>query len=204
MQTITAKADSCIAQPVIAPFLAGAGGPRIVREACRRRPAAGHRLTTENHRAVVIPTLAPFLTEYANASNQRTMPADEPCAPSAPRQGRPHLRRRPGPGSAARHQRGPPRRALVEQPLNRVRRRHLTTRWWPAISRSSDRAPWARASTRRFPPSPPAGRRSGPAPPSPRGWSALTWSPSATASAWVSNLAPRTSRRRWVRSWPAV
>ncbi|MDR2112881.1 MAG: DNA cytosine methyltransferase [Candidatus Accumulibacter sp.] len=35
-------------------------------------------LTTENHRAIVAPALAPFLTEHANASNQRTMPADAP------------------------------------------------------------------------------------------------------------------------------
>ncbi|MBH4492713.1 DNA cytosine methyltransferase [Pseudomonas aeruginosa] len=59
------------------PFLVGAGGP-----AYSGKPTAANQplgtLTTENHRAVVMPTLAPFLTEHANASNQRTMPADAP------------------------------------------------------------------------------------------------------------------------------
>lgn len=59
------------------PFLIGAGGP-----AYSGKPTAANQpmgtLTTENHRAVVTPTLAPFLTEHANASNQRTMPADAP------------------------------------------------------------------------------------------------------------------------------
>ncbi|TCL06875.1 DNA cytosine methyltransferase [Sodalis ligni] len=77
MQTVTSKADSCLAQPVFAPFTAGAGGPEY-----SGKPAAVDQpfgtLTTENHRAVVGPVLAPFLNEHANASNQRTMPVDEP------------------------------------------------------------------------------------------------------------------------------
>lgn len=35
-------------------------------------------VTTGGHHAVVVPTLAPFLTEHANASSQRTFRADEP------------------------------------------------------------------------------------------------------------------------------
>ena len=77
VQTITSKADSCVAQPVFTPFLAGAGGPAYSGKPVSVDQPLG-TLTTENHRAVVMPELAPFLTEHANASKQRTMPADEP------------------------------------------------------------------------------------------------------------------------------
>jgi DNA (cytosine-5)-methyltransferase 1 len=77
VQTITSKADSCVAQPVLTPFLAGAGGPAYSGKPVSVDQPFG-TLTTENHRAVVTPELAPFITEHANASNQRTMPADEP------------------------------------------------------------------------------------------------------------------------------
>lgn len=59
------------------PFLVGAGGPSYSGKPTPADQPLG-TLTTENHRAVVTPTLAPFLTEHANASNQRTMPADAP------------------------------------------------------------------------------------------------------------------------------
>lgn len=59
VQTITAKADSCIAQPVLIPFVAGAGGPSY-----SGKPTAANQpfgtLTTENHRTIVAPVLAPL------------------------------------------------------------------------------------------------------------------------------------------------
>ncbi|KFJ08979.1 C-5 cytosine-specific DNA methylase family protein [Delftia acidovorans] len=59
------------------PFIVGAGGPVY-----SGRPAATDRpigtVTTQNHRAVAQPVIAPYLNEHANASNQRTMPADAP------------------------------------------------------------------------------------------------------------------------------
>jgi DNA (cytosine-5)-methyltransferase 1 len=59
------------------PFFVGQGGP-----AYSGKPATTDKpfgtLTTENHRAVVQPVLAPFIGEHANSSNQRNMPADEP------------------------------------------------------------------------------------------------------------------------------
>jgi DNA (cytosine-5)-methyltransferase 1 len=59
------------------PFIVGAGGPVY-----SGRPAATDRpigtVTTQNHRAVAQPVMAPYLNEHANASNQRTMPADAP------------------------------------------------------------------------------------------------------------------------------
>ncbi|CAN7361900.1 DNA cytosine methyltransferase [Acidovorax sp. LjRoot118] len=59
------------------PFIVGAGGPTY-----SGRPAGTDQpmgtLTADNHRALTEPVLAPFLNEHANASNQRTMPADEP------------------------------------------------------------------------------------------------------------------------------
>lgn len=77
LPTVTTGNHHILGQPVMTPFLAGAGGP-----AYSGKPSAANQpmgtLTTENHRAVVMPTLAPFLTEHANASNQRTMPADAP------------------------------------------------------------------------------------------------------------------------------
>lgn len=59
------------------PFIVGAGGPIY-----SGKPAATDKpfgtLTTENHRHLVQPILAPFMTEHANASSPRCMPADEP------------------------------------------------------------------------------------------------------------------------------
>lgn len=59
------------------PFIVGAGGP-----AYGGKPTAVDKpfgtLTAENHRAIVVPTIAPVLTEHANASSPRCMPADEP------------------------------------------------------------------------------------------------------------------------------
>jgi DNA (cytosine-5)-methyltransferase 1 len=59
------------------PFIVGAGGPTY-----SGRPAAADQplgtLTAENQRAVAQPVLAPFVSEHANASNQRNMAADEP------------------------------------------------------------------------------------------------------------------------------
>ncbi|MGE5623109.1 MAG: DNA cytosine methyltransferase, partial [Bacillota bacterium] len=59
------------------PFIIGAGGP-----AYSGKPTAVDKpfgtLTTENHRAIVQPVLAPVLIEHANASSPRCMPADEP------------------------------------------------------------------------------------------------------------------------------
>ncbi|MGJ3704597.1 DNA cytosine methyltransferase [Variovorax sp. AFSI2.2] len=58
-------------------FIVGAGGP-----AYSGKPASAEQplgtLTTENHRAVAQPVLAPFVSEHANASNQRNMAANEP------------------------------------------------------------------------------------------------------------------------------
>jgi DNA (cytosine-5)-methyltransferase 1 len=80
--TVTSQgSQGALSQPLLAPFMAGAGGPEYAG-----KPVSANRpfgtLTTENHRAVVSPELmpmsAPFLTEHANSSNQRTMPADEP------------------------------------------------------------------------------------------------------------------------------
>ncbi|KQM79845.1 DNA cytosine methyltransferase [Xylophilus sp. Leaf220] len=59
------------------PFIVGAGGP-----AYAGKPTAVDRplgtTPTANHRALTQPVLAPFLNEHANASNQRTLAADEP------------------------------------------------------------------------------------------------------------------------------
>jgi DNA (cytosine-5)-methyltransferase 1 len=59
------------------PFIVGAGGSEYSGKPAPIDQPIG-TLTTENHRAVVNPVLAPFLNEHANASNQRTMPVDEP------------------------------------------------------------------------------------------------------------------------------
>ena len=59
------------------PFIVGAGGPVYSgRPAPTDRPVG--TVTTQNHRAVAQPVIAPYLNEHANASNQRTMPADAP------------------------------------------------------------------------------------------------------------------------------
>ncbi|KTT11520.1 DNA cytosine methyltransferase [Pseudacidovorax intermedius] len=59
------------------PFIVGAGGPTYAGKPQSMGAPLG-TLTADNHRAVVAPTLAPFITEHANASNQRTMAANEP------------------------------------------------------------------------------------------------------------------------------
>jgi DNA (cytosine-5)-methyltransferase 1 len=59
------------------PFIVGAGGP-----AYSGKPAPVGQvlstITTENHRALVQPVLAPFINEHANSSTQRTMSAAAP------------------------------------------------------------------------------------------------------------------------------
>lgn len=77
LPTVTTGNHHMLGQPVMTPFLAGAGGPSYSGKPTSANQPMG-TLTTENHRAVVMPALAPFLTEHANASNQRTMPADAP------------------------------------------------------------------------------------------------------------------------------
>ncbi len=59
------------------PFIVGAGGPVYSGKPVPLSQPFG-TLTTENHRALVQPILAPFIGEHANGSNQRSMAADEP------------------------------------------------------------------------------------------------------------------------------
>jgi DNA (cytosine-5)-methyltransferase 1 len=59
------------------PFIVGAGGPIYSGKPVSVDQPFG-TLTTENHRALVQPVLAPFIGEHANGSNQRSMAADEP------------------------------------------------------------------------------------------------------------------------------
>lgn len=59
------------------PFIVGAGGPTYGGKPVALDQPLG-TLTTENHRALAQPVLAPFIGEHANASNQRNMPADAP------------------------------------------------------------------------------------------------------------------------------
>lgn len=59
------------------PFIVGQGGPVYSGKPVGVDAPMG-TIPTTNHRAVDEPILAPFLNEHANASNQRTMPADEP------------------------------------------------------------------------------------------------------------------------------
>lgn len=80
--TVTGQgSQGAVSQPVLAPFMAGAGGPTYAGKPVGIDQPFG-TLTTENHRAAIAshlqPIGAPFLTEHANSSNQRTMPADEP------------------------------------------------------------------------------------------------------------------------------
>lgn len=77
LPTVTTGNHHMLGQPVMTPFLTGAGGPSYSGKPTPADQPLG-TLTTENHRAVVTPTLAPFITEHANASNQRTMQADAP------------------------------------------------------------------------------------------------------------------------------
>lgn len=59
------------------PFFVGAGGPRFAGKPVSVDQPIG-TLTTENHRALTQPVLAPFINEHAQSANQRTMPANEP------------------------------------------------------------------------------------------------------------------------------
>ncbi|MCL6366212.1 DNA cytosine methyltransferase [Pectobacterium carotovorum subsp. carotovorum] len=59
------------------PFIVGAGGPEYSGKPVAINQPFG-TIVSENHRAVVTPILTPFINEHANASNQRTMPIDEP------------------------------------------------------------------------------------------------------------------------------
>lgn len=74
MQTITSKADSCVAQPILA--------PAVLTNTSGHSGAAAQdplpTVTTGGHHAAMSAVLTPYLTEHANASNQRTMAADEP------------------------------------------------------------------------------------------------------------------------------
>lgn len=77
MQTITAKADSCVAQPVLAPMLVGAGGPSYSgKPAAVDQPMGTH--TTENHRAAATVSLVPFVADQSRPLNATTAAADEP------------------------------------------------------------------------------------------------------------------------------
>ena len=59
------------------PFIVGAGGPIYGGKPTSIDKPLG-TLTTENHRAVVVPMIAPVLTEHANASSPRSWSAEEP------------------------------------------------------------------------------------------------------------------------------
>ena len=74
VQTITSKADSAVAAPVLAPML-------VVNTTGHSGAAVGQpapTITTGGHHALAGAALAPFIGEHANASNQRNMAADEP------------------------------------------------------------------------------------------------------------------------------
>ena len=79
-QTITAKADSAVVVPHLTIFRGGATGsdlaapmPTVTAGGEMKRPAgAAHAL------GIVEASIAPFITEHANASNQRNIPVDEP------------------------------------------------------------------------------------------------------------------------------
>jgi DNA (cytosine-5)-methyltransferase 1 len=59
------------------PFIVGQGGPVYSGKPVPVDAPVG-TIQTTNHRGVVQPVLAPFISEHANGSNQRNMPADEP------------------------------------------------------------------------------------------------------------------------------
>ncbi|MBS0661388.1 MAG: DNA cytosine methyltransferase [Verrucomicrobia bacterium] len=69
-QTLTAKADSCLCVPHMTKFRTGSTGAGM------NEPVP--TVTAAHALGVVEAQLAPFLTEHANASGQRTFPADEP------------------------------------------------------------------------------------------------------------------------------
>ncbi|SFE88056.1 DNA (cytosine-5)-methyltransferase 1 [Paracidovorax wautersii] len=81
VQTITSKADSCVAQPVLTPYMVNTRNGERAGQQPRVRSAEEPYWTVTSQGsqgAVAAPVLAPFVTEHANASTQRTMAADEP------------------------------------------------------------------------------------------------------------------------------
>ncbi|GAA5231794.1 DNA cytosine methyltransferase [Verticiella sediminum] len=78
LQTITSKADSGLAQPVLAPLVVtnmpGYPGASTGTSGGGATTSGGPEGSSGGNGAA----LAPFLTEHANASNQRTTPADAP------------------------------------------------------------------------------------------------------------------------------
>lgn len=80
-QTITAKADSCIALPVLTPYMVNTRNGERAGQQPRVRGAEEPYWTVTglgSQGALAAPVMTPFLTEHANSSNQRTMAADEP------------------------------------------------------------------------------------------------------------------------------
>lgn len=61
------------------PFIVGVGG-RMGDTLERGTSGPMQTITAKADSAVVVPALAPFLTEHANGSNQRNMPADAPLS----------------------------------------------------------------------------------------------------------------------------
>lgn len=59
------------------PYIVGVGG-RMGQSPARSVDCPAQTITAKADSCVAQPVLAPFLTEHANASNQRTMPAPEP------------------------------------------------------------------------------------------------------------------------------
>lgn len=59
------------------PFIVGVGG-RMGQSPARSVHAPAQTITSKADSCVAQPVLAPYLSEHANASNQRTMPADQP------------------------------------------------------------------------------------------------------------------------------
>ncbi len=81
VQTITSKADSCVAQPVLTPYMVNTRNGERAGQQPRVRSAEEPYWTVTSQGsqgALAAPVLAPFVTEHANASTQRTMAADEP------------------------------------------------------------------------------------------------------------------------------
>lgn len=77
--TATFNGHSALIAPVVVPFLAGCGGPKYSAKPTAADKPLGAICAT-NHKAVLAAKLTPFLTEFANASNQRNMPADKPLS----------------------------------------------------------------------------------------------------------------------------
>jgi DNA (cytosine-5)-methyltransferase 1 len=80
-QTITSKADSCVAQPQLQPYMVNTRNGERPGQDPRVRGADQPYWTVTgqgSQGAVAQPVVAPFITEHAQAANQRTMPVDEP------------------------------------------------------------------------------------------------------------------------------